>query len=135
MRTDYAVVVHVPVDSSSKKDPEVYRVDLREGWKAAQLCATVRAWRKAKDLAQPLGAGLPPYERDEPVPEPTQPVSTDPLDAKWPGIEDAFRTAPSREALATLFDQAYAALGDRADLTERMQRLTELGRGRLEQLA
>lgn len=128
MREDYALVVHVPVDPESLKTPEVHRLDIMEGWEAAQLCGQVRAWRKAKNLAAPLGEGLPPVAVPEPVaPEP----AADPLDAKWPGILEAFATADSKARLATLYEHAYAALAGRDDLVTRMEKLTEVGRARL----
>lgn len=54
VRLDAGVVVHLPVDKESEKQPAVYGVDLESGWNAAVLCERVRAWRKVRSLASPV---------------------------------------------------------------------------------
>ena len=51
IRTDVAVIMHVPVGSG---ECTLYWIDLEEGWKAVQLCEAVRDWRKAKGLHMPF---------------------------------------------------------------------------------
>jgi hypothetical protein len=51
LRTDYALVVHLPAGTGQA---EVYRVDLRAAAEAADLCERVRAWRSTRNLAQLL---------------------------------------------------------------------------------
>ncbi len=46
-----ALVVHLPAGEGRCT---LYLVDIRAGWKMAQLCGAVRAWRDRKDLAQLL---------------------------------------------------------------------------------
>lgn len=50
VRTDYAVVMHVPAGGTAC---EVHKLDIQAGWEAAKVCATVRDWRKMKGLAAP----------------------------------------------------------------------------------
>jgi len=47
---DVAVVMHMPVGSGTC---DLYAVDIKAGWEAAQLCADVRRWRTRKNLAMP----------------------------------------------------------------------------------
>lgn len=54
VRTDVAIVPHIPVDPRSKKSPALYGVDIESGWSAAVLCERVRAWRKLRKLAGPV---------------------------------------------------------------------------------
>lgn len=133
VRTDYALVVHVPVDPRSPKEPAVYRVDLREGWAAAELCARVRAWRKHKSLAAPLTyVGLP---EAPPAVVPTAVVSADNAwSQKWERIIETFRTADSRDRLMQLYGFAYEGLADRDDRHDLLAQLTEVGRARLAEL-
>lgn len=51
VRTDYAIVMHLPAD---KEGCTLYRVDIEAGWEYARLCGHVRAFRKNKQLARPL---------------------------------------------------------------------------------
>lgn len=59
VRTDYAVVMHIPAGTGSCK---LYRVDIQSGWEAAQLCAVVRDWRKRSGLAKI-------YDGPQPLPQ------------------------------------------------------------------
>lgn len=54
VREDVGVIVHIPVDPRSKKEPALYGVDLESGWSAAVLCERVRTWRKLRTLAGPV---------------------------------------------------------------------------------
>lgn len=47
---DRGLVIHLPV---GKATCEVWDVDINAGWEMAQVCGTVRDWRKRKDLATP----------------------------------------------------------------------------------
>jgi hypothetical protein len=51
IRKDVGVVMHVPVGG---KQCTLHWIDLEEGWRAAQLCDSVRDWRKAKGLHAPF---------------------------------------------------------------------------------
>ena len=48
---DKAVVMHLPVGQGKCA---LYEVDIRAGWEAVQLAVDVRAWRKRKDLCEPI---------------------------------------------------------------------------------
>jgi hypothetical protein len=54
VREDVGVILHLPVDPASKRNPAVHGVDLESGWSAAVLCERVRTWRKLKNLAGPV---------------------------------------------------------------------------------
>jgi hypothetical protein len=56
VRTDVAVVMHIPVQRGDDAPAKctLYWVDLEAGWKAVQLCEAVRDWRKSKGLAVPV---------------------------------------------------------------------------------
>lgn len=46
-----AVVMHLPV---GKNECTLYWVNIKAGWQGAQLCATVRDWRRTKGVAKPI---------------------------------------------------------------------------------
>ena len=54
VRLDAGIVIHLPVDKESEKQPAVYGVDLESGWNAAVLCERVRTWRNVRNLAGPV---------------------------------------------------------------------------------
>lgn len=47
-----AIVMHLPVGQGWC---QLHEVDITAGWEMARTCATVRDWRKRRDLAAPLG--------------------------------------------------------------------------------
>ena len=53
---DKALVMHLPVGEATCT---LHEVDIAAGWEMAQVCATVRAWRKRRDLARPLAVTAP----------------------------------------------------------------------------
>lgn len=56
VRQDIGLVIHLPVrdDPASEATATLHAVDLTQGWKAAQLCRDVRAWRKQRELASEI---------------------------------------------------------------------------------
>jgi hypothetical protein len=70
IRTDVAVIMHVPVQrNDGPAECTLYWIDLEEGWKAVQLCEAVRDWRKAKGLHMPfsiaeVNTSAPPTVRE-----------------------------------------------------------------------
>lgn len=56
IRTDYAIVMHLPADGDGC---DLYRVDLVKGWQFAQVSGLVQARQKAKDVAGPLLPQVP----------------------------------------------------------------------------
>lgn len=77
---DRAIVMHLPVGQAKCT---LYDVDIAAGWRAAQLCADVRAWRRQRGLATPRSVA------GRPVPDDAGPVRTDEDKA------DAVRTYPA----------------------------------------
>lgn len=62
-----AIVIHLPVGQATAT---LYDVDIAEGWRAAELCESVRAWRKHRSLAVPraiVHAGTKGVTTVEPV--------------------------------------------------------------------
>lgn len=103
VRTDYGIVMHLPVGEATCT---MYRVDLEQGWSAAQLCADVRMWRKTRNLAQPYAVA----EYAEP-PVPAQ------LSVRPPTWAERFAAVSSRGEAADLYNEALKALGYGAELT------------------
>lgn len=72
VRTDFAIVMHMPADISELPEGSpgcrLYRVDIEKGWKYAQVCGRVMAMQKDKTLAYELTV---PDEPPAPVIEPT----------------------------------------------------------------
>jgi len=62
LATDYAIIAHIDVDT---KLTTLYRVNIRQGWAWARLCAEVRDARQTKHVLTPLvseiGMGAPEY--------------------------------------------------------------------------
>lgn len=104
IRTDYAIVMHLPADGDGC---ELYRVDLVKGWQFAQVSGLVQARQKAKDVAGPLL----PQTIQAPVParlEPTRPEPT----PETPEMENARRvvaSATDASTLAPLYDYAVSS--------------------------
>lgn len=85
VRTDYAVVMHLPVDTS---ECTLYAVDIDQGWSLARLCMDVKAARRSKGLALPY---LRPGASED----------------EWGA---RFRGAQSRQEVSRLFSQASREL-------------------------
>jgi hypothetical protein len=125
VRTDFGIVMHLPV---GKAQCTLYRVDLVQGWEAAQLCLSVRKWRAVKGLAEPIPL---PVEEETPLLGLLR-AEVGPMETIGPRLdwERLFATAESREGLAFLFDAAAAqSLGE-----ARMRELTRIGMQRLADL-
>lgn len=68
LRTDVAVVIHLPVEEATAT---LYTVDIDAGWRACQMCADVRNWRKVRKLATPFSVIKADADvTAEPTPEP-----------------------------------------------------------------
>lgn len=103
VRTDYAIVVHLP---ASGEGCTLYRVDLEKGWRFAQVSGMVQARQKAKDVA---GVMVPlPRETTAPAPL-TSPVVT--IQAPRPELVNALAIvdATGLEGLEALYGYAVAA--------------------------
>lgn len=92
-----ALVIHLP---AGKATCTLHVVDIVAGWKAAQLCADVRDWRKRKNLAAPFGENrraMTDAERIEwltgrvAVMKDKYPAAFEELAASWPAGVPTFR--------------------------------------------
>ena len=119
VRTDFAIVIHLPADGEGCT---LYRVDISKGWERAQVCGQVMAMQKSKDsLAHPItvleadpSAPVAPQPADRkpvaayangdvPVPQPARFVDTgDPHALALHLISQA----PTRERIAELYQFA-----------------------------
>lgn len=97
VRTDYGIVMHLPVGEATCT---LYRVDLEQGWAAAQLCADVRSWRKTRNLAEPYA-----------VAEYTEPPVPAQLSVRPPTWAERFSAISSRGEAADLYNEALKELG------------------------
>src|SRR3990172_1684828 len=97
VRTDYAVVVHVPAGSASCT---MYRLDIQVGWEAVKLCADVRDMRNQRHaLAVPYEAPLP----QKPVGDAVTAFRDVRRLADW---EARFGAVQSKQEAATLYREA-----------------------------
>lgn len=104
IRTDYAIVMHLPADGDGC---ELYRVDLVKGWQFAQVSGLVQARQKAKDVAGPLL----PQTIQAPVParlEPTRPEPT-PETQEMENARRVVASATDASTLAPLYDYAVSS--------------------------
>lgn len=114
VRTDYGIVMHLPVGANVCT---LYRVDLVQGWAAATLCASVRTWRKTRNLAEPYAVA----EADGPsgVGGYVAPVSVRP-----PTWTERFGAVSSRGEAMALYTEARKALAGDA---EQLRALVQTG--------
>lgn len=116
VRTDFGVVMHLPIQGAEAGTCSLKRINLAAGWDTAQVCADVLSSRKRDDYMED-GFSLPaaPY-----VPEtPPEPFADD-----WEG---QFSSVTSKEAASALWRDARSAGVDRMEL----QRLVGLAQQRL----
>ncbi len=95
------IIIHLPAGQGRC---DLYWIDLRAGWEAAELCDKVRAWRKRKGLL--AAASFADVVLAEPVSETDQAVAvlTETFgEAELLTIEDGIRAATSTEVLEELW--------------------------------
>lgn len=93
VRTDYAIVVHLPAQGDGCT---LYRVDIERGWKFAHVSGMVQSRQKAKDIA---GVMVP-----LPQPEPVPPVL--PPRPEYVNALGVVRATTDPASLGTLYDYA-----------------------------
>ncbi|HSY00438.1 MAG TPA: hypothetical protein VLG91_24100 [Streptomyces sp.] len=124
VRTDFGVVMHLPIQGPETGTCSLKRINLAAGWDAAQVCGNVIASRKRDDYMED-GFVLPsaPY-----VPE--TPAVT--LPESLPAItwEAAFSNVETKEEASHLWGKAKLRGVDRMEL----QRLVGLAQQRLREL-
>lgn len=94
VRTDYAIVMHLP---AGKGTCALKRVDLVAGWEAAKLCFDVRSKRAVRNL-------MTDYEGAEPVPSDSPETVSEPRELA--GWEDRFRAVRTRQEASALYREA-----------------------------
>lgn len=92
VRTDYAVVMHLPAGGGVC---ELHRVDILAGWEAVKICAAVREERNRKGL-------FTPYEG------PQAPLVVEESSLSW---EDRFGRVQSRGEASELYREAVPVFG------------------------
>lgn len=107
VREDVGVIVHIPVDHRSKKEPALYGVDLESGWSAAVLCERVRTWRKLRTLAGPVV--VVDEETDPDTGVPTDVLSSTALAPREPTIRERAETVTSRTEASAVYQAAVKA--------------------------
>lgn len=141
VRTDFAIVMHLPADGDGCT---LYRVDLVAGWRRAQICGHVMSLNKEKDLAFPIT--VPDVVREEapavtaPQPAIAAPQVTQPSPnpghtpqqaADWDTAVQAFYGVDSKERAAELY--GYAQRWGKFT-EEDLSVLASIARGRLQAL-
>lgn len=113
VRTDVAIVPHLPVDRSRTGAPaaSLYVVDIDAGWAAAVLCASVRNWRKERKLATLLSVAdvSDPHDTDPDTDVPSA-VLAHPVTAARPAtLEEKAQSVTSRAEASDVWKEATAA--------------------------
>lgn len=130
VRTDVAVVPHLPVDRK-QGDPlaTLYAIDLDEGWAAAVLCAQVRTVRKkaGSTLATALSvADVAEGESSEPVQRAA--ARARPVISRPPTLEEKARAVTTQADASAVWQEAVAARTPAAEV----DRLVEIMKKKLE---
>jgi hypothetical protein len=110
VRQDFALVMHLPV---GEKTCTIYRVELEPARRAMALCRDVRAWRKYRVLAEPLGMATAPRHDGVWGPDSERDRSYSAEERRsaliGPTWLERFQLASSRGELSSLFHQAVDA--------------------------
>jgi hypothetical protein len=132
VRTDYAVVMHVPFGSG---ECELYRVDLAEGRRELEACALVRERHRVKGALTPLDIatvtdGRPGSAASQPAAEEHHgdmlAVVAEELSKRpEPTWEERFAAVRSREEASALYRQAVADVQELG--VERVRALVAIG--------
>jgi hypothetical protein len=116
VRTDVGVVMHVPIGGGQCT---LHWIDLDEGWKAVQLCESVRDWRRAKGLHTPFSIA------EVPTDEAAMPTVRDP---EW---AERFAGVTTTGQASAVYKEYLAAGGSRGP---ELNRLVALAKTHLHQL-
>lgn len=106
LATDYAVIAHIDLDT---RLTTLYRVNIRQGWAWARLCAEVRDARQTKHVLTPLvtevGLGAPEYA-------PVQPSGSQVITLDGSPLAHTVYTAQSVQLPPSPIQQATATAPD-----------------------
>src|SRR5688572_11150416 len=124
VRTDYGVVMHLPIQGDDAGQCFLKRMNLASRWEVSQVCGDVLASRKRGDYMED-GLELPgvPYVPETPDHQPTPTLA----ETDW---ESMFRAVPTKEAASHLWREAKAEGVAGMEL----QRLVGLAQQRLREL-
>ena len=130
VRTDVAVVPHLPVDRK-QGDPlaTLYAIDLDEGWAAAVLCAQVRTVRKKAGSTLATALTVADVAEGDPS-EPVQRTAARarPVISRPPTLEEKARAVTTQADASAVWQEAVAARTSRAEV----DRLVEIMKKKLE---
>lgn len=131
VRTDVAVVPHLPVDRK-EGDPlaTLYAIDLDEGWAAAVLCAQVRTTRKK--AGSTLATALSVADVADGSGEPSEPAQraarARAVISRPPTLEEKARAVTTQADASAVWQEAVAARTPAAEVN----RLVEIMKKKLE---
>jgi len=92
------IIIHLP---AGQGQCDLYWIDLRAGWEAAQLCDTVRTWRKRKGLLAP--ASFPASAEVVEVAADAETILEEMLGATELSLEQQIGEAPDTAALEQIW--------------------------------
>lgn len=131
VRLDAGIVVHLPVDRESEKQPAVYGIDLESGWNAAVLCERVRAWRKVRNLSSPVMVSEAPETFAPARPAPAVVTQTT---VRPPSLMDRANAVTSKSEASAVWKEAKQAGKSDAEvdqlvavMQDRLRKLAEPG--------
>lgn len=129
VREDVGVILHLPVDPRSDKNPAIYGVDLESGWSAAVLCERVRVWRKLRNLAGPVAV-----VESDPLADGHVPAAPAPAAVRPPTIWERAEAVTSKPEASAVYQDAVADKMPVADvekliviMSERIAQVAEPG--------
>lgn len=127
VRTDFAIVVHLPAGGDGCT---LHKVDLVKGWRRAQVCGQVMAMQADKGaLSHPFTPEMVPAELDAPPPPVSGEVAE--MNHAWEHAKGVFRTATDQAHLAQLYQ---FAMDSGKFHTDQLATLVGIGKDRLNEL-
>lgn len=127
--TEYGIVMHLPIGEGTCT---LYRVNLRAGWAAASLCASVRDWRKTRELAEPYAVAEP---AQSPYLDLLAAAVGDPgtVTVRPPTWEERFAAVSSRGEGAALYAEAVKEYGPRSPVLAALVKMAQAALASLEE--
>lgn len=127
VRTDFAIVVHLPAGGDGCT---LHKVDLVKGWQRARVCGEVMAMQADKGaLSHPFTPEMVPAELDAPPPPVSGEVAE--MNHAWEHAKGVFRTATDQAHLAQLYQ---FAMDSGKFHTDQLATLVGIGKDRLNEL-
>lgn len=122
---EHAYVIHMPVKQAVDSPTElpqvtIFRVDIKAGWEAAEVCADVREWRKNRKLFTALSVTVP-------APASALPDGQAALDTARAAEESATARMEELETRPPTWAERIASASSRADLSKIWRDATAAG--------